>query len=176
MTKGELEKAAPTWRQANFGAVMSGSLQLSHTNPSKTEREEEISHFPIEGDPVEVWKFSLDDIKGLVHTTQKVIILPFSTVSVHANTSVKGHCMQVYILMELMLGPQLPAAVVLTTTYRELHPGSSRVPICLHNLSACTMEIPTKAMFGQVVPAHQVPLVVHPTRTTKKTHNQSPKG
>ena len=38
-----------------------------------------------------MWKFSLDDIRGPVHTTQKVTIPPFSTVSVHANTSVKGH-------------------------------------------------------------------------------------
>ena len=40
----------------------------------------------------------------------------------------------------------------------------------------CTMEIPTKAMVGQVVTANQVPPVVHPTRTTKETHNKSPKG
>ena len=125
---------------------------------------------------MEVWKFSLDDVKGPVHTTQKVTIVSFGTVSVHANTSVKGHCMQVHVLMELMLDPQLPAAVVLTMTYGELHPGSSRVPICLCNLSTHTMEIPTKAMVGQVVPANQVPQVVHPTRTTKESHNKSQKG
>ena len=61
--------------------------------------------------------------------------------------------MQVNVLTELMLGPPLPAAVVLTMTYGELHPESSRIPICLHNLSAHTVEIPTKAMAGQVVPA-----------------------
>ena len=84
--------------------------------------------------------------------------------------------MWVHVLMEPMQGPQLPAAVVPTVTYRELYAGSSRVPICLHNLSACTMEIPTKAVVGQVVPANQVPLVVHPTWTTKETHNKLPKG
>ena len=138
--------------------------------------EEEISHSPIRSNPVEVWKFSLDDIKGLVCTTQKVTILPFGTVNVHANTSVKAHCMRAHVLMEPTLGPQLPAAVVPTTTYRELRPGSSRVPICLHNLSAHTMEMPAKAVVGQVVPANQVPLVVHPTRTTEETNNKSPKG
>ena len=125
---------------------------------------------------MEVQKFHLDDVRGPVCTTQKVTILLFSTVSVHANTSVKGNCMQVHVLTELTPGPQLPAAVVLTGTYGELHPGSSRVPICLHNLSSHTMEIPTKAMVGQVVPANQVPLVVHPTRTSEETHNKSPKG
>ena len=62
--------------------------------------------------------------------------------------------MQVHVLTELTPGSQLPAAVVLTVTYGELHPGSSRVPICLCNLSNHTVEIPTKAVVGQVVPAN----------------------
>ena len=109
-------------------------------------------------------------------TTQKVTILLFSTINVQANTSVRGHCMWVHVLRELMLGPWLPVAVVPTATYGELHPGSSRVPVCLHNLSACAMEIPAKAMVGQVVPANQIPPVVHPTRTAKETNNQASKG
>ena len=39
--------------------------------------------------------------------------------------------MRVHVLMELVLGPQLLAAVVPTATYEELHPGSTRVPVCL---------------------------------------------
>ena len=62
--------------------------------------------------------------------------------------------MQVHILTEHGLSPQLPAVVVPTAPYGELHPGSSRVPVCLHNLSASAVEIPTKAMVGQVVPAN----------------------
>ena len=165
-----------TWRQAHFGAVISGSLQLSHINPSKTGMEKEVSHSSPGGDPVEVQKFSLNDVKGHICTTQKVTIPPFSTVSVHANTSVKGHCMWVPVLMKLKLGPQLPAAGVLTATYGELHPGSSRVLICLCNLSTHAMEVPAKVVVGQVVSANQVPPVVHPTRTTKESHNKSQKG
>ena len=103
-------------------------------------KEEEVSHSSHGSDPVEVQKFSFDDVRGPANTTQKVTILPFSTVSVHANTSVKGHCMWVHVHTEPMLGPQLPVAVVPTATYGELHPGPSRVPICLHNLSTCTIE------------------------------------
>ena len=150
---------------------MSGSLQLSHINSSKARKEEEVSHSSPGSDPVEVQMFSLNNIRGPVCTTQKVTILPFSTVSVHAN-SVKGHCMWVHVLMEPILGPQLPTAVVPTATYGELHPGSSRVPISLHNLSAHTIEIPTRAVVGQVVPANQVPPVVHQTRSTKESHNK----
>ena len=46
----------------------------------------------------------------------------------------------------------------------------------LCNLSAHTEEIPTKAMVGWVVPANQVPPVVHLTRTTDETCNKSSKG
>ena len=41
-----------------------------------------------------------------------------------------------------------------------LHPGFSRVPICLRNLSAYPIEVPAKAIVGKVTPANQVPLVV----------------
>ena len=125
---------------------------------------------------MEVQKSQLDGVKGAVHTTQKVTIPPFHTVKVGANTSVKGHCMKVHVLMEPALGPQLPASVVPIATYGELHPGSSRVPVCLHNLSTHAMEIPAKTMVGQVIPANQVPPVVYPTRTTKETVTKACKG
>ena len=103
-------------------------------------------------------------------------IPPFSTINVWANTSVRGHCMWVHVLTELALSPQLPAAVVPIATYGELCPGSSRVPVCLHNLSTHTVEIPTKTVVGQVAPANQILLVVHPTRTAKETNTQASKG
>ena len=78
--------------------------------------------------------------------------------------------------METALGPQLPAVVVSTATYGELHPGSSRIPVCLHNLSAHAMEVPTKTIIGQIVPANQLPLVVHLTRTATQTKYPAQKG
>ena len=118
----------------------------------------------------------MDDVKGAVHTTQKVTIPPFQTMTVKGNAGVKGHCMKMHVLTEPALGPQLPAAVVPIATYGELHPGSSRVPICLHNMSLRAIEVPAKTMVGQVVPANQVPPVVHLTRTTTETNTKSPKG
>ena len=113
------------------------SLQLSHSGSDESKMREGANYSPQKSDSVEVQKFQLDDVKGLVCTTQKVTIPPFSTVNVQANTSVRGHCMQVHVLTELALHPQLPAAVVPTATYGELCPGSSRVPIYLCNLSTC---------------------------------------
>ena len=175
MTMGELVKVTMAWQQAHFVAVMLGLLQLSCGSSDKDRMGEGAKHSSQEGDPLEVWKFSLDDVKGLICTTQKVTIMQFGTVNVHTSTNVHGHCMWVHVLREPTPGPQLPAVVVPMGTFRELHPGSSRVPICLCNLSACAMEIPVKAVVRQVVPANQVPLVVHPTRTTKETSNKASK-
>ena len=125
---------------------------------------------------MEVWKYQLDGVKGAICTTQKVTIPLFQTIYITANAGVEGHCMKVHALMEPALGPQLPAAVVPIATYGELHPGSSRVPVCLCNMSAHAMEIPAKTVVGQVIPANQVPLVVHPTRTAKETTTRAPKG
>ena len=151
---------------------MLGSLQLSHSSSDKLK----IENSSRESDPVEVQKFQLDGVKGAVHTTQKVTILPFQTINIKANASVKGHCMKVHVLTEPALGPQLPAAVVPIATYGELHPGSLRVPVCLWNMSAHAMEIPAKTVVGQVIPANQVPPVVHPTRTVEETITKAPKG
>ena len=84
--------------------------------------------------------------------------------------------MWVNVLMELTPGPQLPAAVVPMVTYGKLHLGSSRLPICLHNLSTHTVEIPAKTVVGQVAPANQVPPVVHPTRTSIESNHKPQKG
>ena len=70
----------------------------------------------------------------------------------------------------------MPAAVVPNATYAELHPGSSRVPVCLHNLSTCAVEVPAKTIIGQIVPANQAPPVVHSTRTVTETKYPAQKG
>ena len=136
MTMGELADTTVTWWQAYFGAVMLGSLQLSCSSSDKPKPGEKLKNSSQENDPVEVWKSQLDGVKGAVCTTQKATIPPFHTVKVGANASVKGHSMKVHVLTEPVLSPQLPASVVPIATYGELHPGSSRVPVCLHNLSA----------------------------------------
>ena len=151
---------------------MSGLLQLCHSISDKLK----IEKSSRESDPVEVQKFQLDGVKGAICTTQKVTIPPFQSLNIKANASVKGHCMKVHVLTEPALGPQLPAAVVLIATYGELHPGSSRVPVCLHNMSTHAMEIPAKTVVGQVIPANQVSPVVHLTRTAKETIAKAPKG
>ena len=176
ITKGDLAKATMTWRQAHFGAVMSGSQQPTPNGLQQNWGGKGGDPFLLGGDIVEVKEFCLDDVWGPVHTTWKVTIHPFSTISMHAITSVKGHCMWVHMLTEPMPGPQLPTVVVLMVTHGELHLGSLRVPICLCNLGANSIEIPRKTVVGQVVPANQVPLVVLPTRTSKESNSNPQKA
>ena len=176
MTKGELKKAATMWRQAHFGAVMSGLLQLSHTNSSKMGKEEEVSHSSPRSDPVEVQKFSLDDVKGPVHTTQKVIYYHHSAQSV---------CMPISVSKDTVCGfmysrtdTRSPVANssgincdlwritswVLKGTY---------LPVqleCLHHGNTC------KGCGWTGCPANKVPPIGHPPRTTKESHKKSPKG
>ena len=132
---------------------MSGLLQLSHSSSEILA----MQSLPGESDPVEVQKYQLDGVKGAVCTTQKVTIPLFQTMTLKGNAGVKGHCIKVHVLMEPALGPQFPAAVVPIATHRELHPGSSRVPICLCNMSSYAMEVPAETVVGQVIPANQVP-------------------
>ena len=43
-------------------------------------------------------------------------------------------------------------------------------------MSARAVEIPAKTVVDQVIPANQVPLVVHLTMTAKETATTAPKG
>ena len=67
----------------------------------KEDREEgkEVTPFPV-SNPVASRGFCLDDVWGPVHTTQKLTIPLFGTVSLHGHTGVWGHCMQVHMLAE----------------------------------------------------------------------------
>ena len=71
MTVGELVKATTTWKQAHFGAVMLGSLQLSHSSSDKSEVTKGATSSSQQGETVEVWKFWLNDVKGSVHQHRK---------------------------------------------------------------------------------------------------------
>ena len=92
MTKGELARETMAWKQAHFGVVMSGLLQLPYTD-SKEEVEmgKEVTPSPS-SNPTASRGFCLDDIWGPVCTAQKVTVPPFGTFSIHGNTGVHRHC------------------------------------------------------------------------------------
>ena len=63
-----------------------------------------------------------------------------------------------------------------TATYGELHPGTSRISLCLRNLSAHPIQVPVKAIVGQFTPANQVPLVILPMEVSGGSTHGSQKG
>ena len=90
MTKGELIRAIVTWKQAHFSVVMSGSLQFPCSDSKKTEKWGRGVTPSPSSNPTSSRGFYLDDVWGPVHTTQKVTIPLFGTVSIHGNTGVWG--------------------------------------------------------------------------------------
>ena len=63
MTAGELAKATTTWRQVHCGAVMLGSLQLSHSSSDQSKVTKGATSSSQQGGTVEVQKFQLNYIK-----------------------------------------------------------------------------------------------------------------
>ena len=143
---------------------MLGTLQLSHSSSCKNNTGEGAKSSSQKVDPVEVWKLSLDDVKGAVCTTQKVTIPLFGTINVCTSTSVKGHCMGVHVLKELL--PGSPGASS-SGVHSNLWGVASWVLEGTHLLAQLEHLYhgnTTKAVVGQVAPAIQVPPEVHPTR------------
>ena len=124
--KGEQVRANVTWKQAHFGAVMSGLLHL----PLKGTKGEWVlkgntpSAAPDHPAPKE---FYLDDVQEHVHTTWKVTIPLFGTINILGKTDIQGHCIWDHVLAKPAQGSQLLASIVPTTMYEELHPSSSWV-------------------------------------------------
>ena len=77
---------------------------------------------------------------------------------------------------EKVQAPQLPASIVPTAIYGELHPVSSKVPICLRDPSAHPTMNPVKAVVGSVGPANQVPPVTPMKSLGKYTHGHGRGG
>ena len=157
ITKGELVRATMTWKQTHFSVVMSGSFQLLHRSASG-ERDAMKGAAPSTTHDLTMPKeFSLDDVHGHVHTTQRVTIPPFGIINIHGN--IQGHCIWVNVFVKPAWGP---SCLLLNTKYGELHPVSSWVPISSRNLSTHPIIIPTKVVVGKVTPANWVPLVALP--------------
>ena len=121
--KGELAKATVTWRQGQFGVVMSGFLQLLHKCAGGWGFRKGAPH-SVTPDPTAPKEFHLDAIQGHVHTTWRVTIPLFGTLNVHGKTDVWGHCMWFHGLTELAWGPSYPHLL-----YQLPHVGSyTQVP------------------------------------------------
>ena len=100
-------------------------------------------------------------LKGLIATTNEVILSPFEMQTMPDISKVTGYGKQVHVITE----PKehvLSNEVVATSTYDDLKPGSSRVKICLQNLTLKMIVIPTCYVMGQLQAANEVPEMYAP--------------
>ena len=169
----ELAKATITWRQGPLWGSHVGVIALSIAAQKKWG---DKRGYKLLSTGVMPWRcgFWLNDIKGSVHTTQKVTI-PHLAPSMYRQTPVSRTLHVSTCPHRASAWSQLPAVVVPTAYLWELHPGSSRYSLSAQSEHPCH-EVPTKTIIGQIVPANQVPLVVCPTRTTTETKYLAQKG
>ena len=103
MTKGELMRATATLKKAKRLTLVKLCLGYSSC---PTQNQRDMMKWGRRSPPPQAlnlqhpggsaWMMCGD----LSHTTQKVTILPFGTISIHGSTGVWGHCMQVHMLAE----------------------------------------------------------------------------
>ena len=74
-------------------------------------------------------------------------------------------------MMEAPAQPYSEQAIT-TLTYIELRPGSSKVAICIRNLSARPMTIPSKTIIGSIATANIIPPMLAPKIKTVEENQE----
>ena len=108
VTEVEIQSLSQSWKLAYVSIIISKSSQVSDQ------------------------EFDLDQVKGKVVTTKKVMIPAFQTVIARGLTKVTGHQKHVHVLVEP--SPRCMSIFVPGNT-SELIPGQSGVAVVLRNLS-----------------------------------------
>ena len=105
--------------------------------------------------------FLLEQVKGPVRTTKAITLNPFETLSISAQSTVRGHHKRVHVVTERVQKNPGPA-VVSVNGYSVLHPGSSRVQVALRNLTAKAVTIRPKAIVATISAGNEVPKMLAP--------------
>ena len=111
-------------------------------------------------------------IQGDIKTTREITIPPLGTVHIKGMTKERCQSKRVHVMT------QAPAKcyseqVMTTSTYTELRPDSSKVTICVRNLSAKPMTIPAKTSIESVSTANIIPPMLAPKlKAVKENHEE----
>ena len=111
--------------------------------------------------------FNLSTVKGPIITSKEVTQFPFEMQTVSSVSKVIGHIRWVHVIAE----PReqgFSNEVVATSIYSDLKSSSSRVRICLQNLTSQKVTIPAQCVIGQIQVANEVPGMYTPF--TSKGH------
>ena len=114
-------------------------------------------------------EFHLDQVKGKVVVTKKVIVSAFQIVIVRGLTKVTGHQKHVYMVVEP--SPKCKSIFVPGNT-SELIPEGSGVVVVLGNISGRDIILEPHTEVGMVTDANIVPLVQVPDRQYLKENEE----
>ena len=131
---GEIIEAHEAWRRAQASvALMAGMVQVGEQPPGK--------------------RFRLEDAEGPVAASKAIIVPPFETIKVQGITKIRGHVKGVHVMTEAP-EKEYSNSVLTTRAYTELKAGSTRVGVCLRNMTPRTVKIPAKTVIGRVCAAN----------------------
>ena len=132
ITEDELQSVSQSWKLAYVSTIISKSSQVSDQ------------------------EFDLDQVKGKVVTTKKVMIPAFQEVIAKGLTKGTGHQKHVHVLVEP--SPKCTSIFVPGST-SILIPGGSGVAVVLRNLSGRNVTLEPHTKVGLVTTANIVPSI-----------------
>ena len=104
-------------------------------------------------------EFNLDKVDGTVKLTKSIQIAPHQTVHVQGLSKVRGHDKRVNTITEPL---ESSKSIVAVPSYSILKPGSSKVQVCLQNLSNTPIKLKAKTVVARVAAANVVPAMLAP--------------
>ena len=141
-TKEELEKMGQKWERGGLGRKIAMKQNV----------------LPTQDIP-----FNLESVTGGVKITKNVVIIPFHTVRLSAQSKVRNHHKNVHIITEDKENneQELPDVAVVPC-YGVLKQGSNRVPIVLKNLMCKPITLQKGRVVAEVGPANAIPAMLTP--------------
>ena len=149
-TKAEMKKLSRKWDQAKMATAL-------HMNSMVVSEEQ---------------KFKLDDVRGSVHTTQKITLGPFESRTLSG--ILKGPVMSsayhkhVNVSVEpLEAHKEGESQYCAVPGYTFLKPGSDRLKVMIKNLTARTIKVSQGSKVASMEAANVVPHMLAPQDTTQ---------
>ena len=148
-TKAEMKKLSRKWDRAKMATAL-------HMNSMVVSEEQ---------------KFKLDDVRGSVHTTQKITLGPFEsrTLSGILKGPVKNsvYHKRVNVSVEPMEAhKEGESQYCAVPGYTFLKPGSDRVKVMIKNLTTRTIKVSQRSKVASMEAANVVPHMLAPQETT----------
>ena len=111
----------------------------------------------------------LDQVKGDVKLTRKIVIPPLETISVSGMTNINKHSKRVNIITE----PREDEDLFTVPCYSYMRPGSKRASVTLRNLSEKSQTLPKGTVVACVQAANLIPPKLAPRETNVNNNNDN---